>query len=249
MSAPDPVFAKDVPLHHQIHSLVRAAILDGLYVGREDFPGEIELANRFAVSVITSRAVLKRLVAEGLIERGRGRRPRAIFVPPAGDSGRILPSTESGPALGQEVYRYEILRITEAVAPWQACRTFGLPPGSVLWQCLKLRSFAGRPHSVTLSVQPLEIGRRHESTDIARMQVPKLLKRIGYPVLQIDRTVSIARPPPDVRVHLGTTVWEALLMMTTTQRSRDRRPVDWTRIFYHPDLEQQLDTVAWETGL
>ena len=54
----------DVPLHYQIYQQMRAEIEDGLWTGRDDFPGEEDLAQRFGVSVITTRKALTRLAEE-----------------------------------------------------------------------------------------------------------------------------------------------------------------------------------------
>ena len=40
-----------------------------------------------------------------------------------------------------------------AIAPLEACRAFGMPPGTQLWLCRRLRRYEGRPHSVTLNAQ------------------------------------------------------------------------------------------------
>ncbi|MGW0581318.1 GntR family transcriptional regulator [Streptomyces sp. NPDC002920] len=52
------VLNPDVPMQQQIYRQLKAEILDGLWVGRTDFPGERELAERFNVSVVTARTPL-----------------------------------------------------------------------------------------------------------------------------------------------------------------------------------------------
>ena len=69
------------PVQHQIYLQVRSEIEDGLWLDRDDFPGERDLADRFGVSVITTRAALDRLAEEGWVERRRGRGTRAIHRP------------------------------------------------------------------------------------------------------------------------------------------------------------------------
>ena len=76
-----PAFDRAVPLQHQIYLQVRSEIDDGLWLDRDDFPGERDLADRYGVSVITTRAALDRLADEGWVERRRGRGTRAIHRP------------------------------------------------------------------------------------------------------------------------------------------------------------------------
>lgn len=232
-------FRSGVPLHTQIHDLMRQEILDGLFIGKDAFPGEVELAERFGVSVITSRAVLKRLQADGLVERSRGRRARAIFVP---DYNQNVPTTSTDGAL--EKFDYNIVRVGETTAPWQACRHFGLEPGSVLWECVRLRSLNGKPHSVTMSFQPVELGRQHDPSDVPHVQMPVLLASTGNPVLTIARTVGVARPSAEIGAALGVTVWERLLLVTVSQYSTGNRPIEWTRFFYHPAQVMPLETIV-----
>ena len=74
-------FDPAVPLQHQIYLQVRSEIEDGLWLDRDDFPGERDLADRYGVSVITTRAALDRLA-----RRRMGRtatRPRHESDPPA----------------------------------------------------------------------------------------------------------------------------------------------------------------------
>src|SRR5262249_13729763 len=115
------VFDRAVPLQHQIYLQMRQEIADGLWTGRADFPGEKELARRFDVSVITTKAALNGLAEEGWVERRRGRRTRAVRLPaetpPA--SPQLLPV---GP---RRDYRYQVIFAGEAVAPLDACQAFG----------------------------------------------------------------------------------------------------------------------------
>lgn len=243
MSVERQEFANGVPLQVQIYSLIRDEILDGLFIGKDSFPGEMELAQRFGVSVITSRGVLQRLEREGLVERGRGRRARALFAPDLDSSEATMPAPDGS----RQIFDYTVLNIAETIAPWRACQAFGVDPGAVFWQCLRLRSIGGKPHSVTMSVQPIEIGRRHDITALPTTPMPTMLARSGHAVVQADRTVGVARPPADVGTALGVTVWERLLLATVKQFTAERRIVEWTRFFYHPDQIMPLERFVHET--
>ena len=235
-----PIFAKGIPLHHQIYEILRASIVDGLYVANEDFPSEVELAARFDVSVVTSRAVLQRLASEGLIERGKGRRPRAIFVP---YEGAITPLTAN-----LDLFTFRLLDVSEVIAPWAACRTFGLAPGSVLWRCLRLRLVENRPHSVSFSYEPLDIGRLHNLDIAARVPLPRMLERIHFPTERVECVVGVRRPPAEVSAALSITVWDHVLQTTLISYTCDDRPVDFSRVYFHPSLQHSLATFTIDTA-
>ena len=126
--APDAeLLSGDVPMQVQIYRQLRAEILDGLWIGR-DFPGERDTAERFGVSVITARTALERLAREHLVDRGRGRRGRATYTPPETTPAHLtmFPPPE-GPS---SPLRYKLVSTGIDIAPADACRAFGLPPGS-----------------------------------------------------------------------------------------------------------------------
>lgn len=62
-----------VPLHRQIHDLVRQEIVAGRLAPGTRLPSEGELAARWGVSLAPVRQALVDLAAEGYLERGRGR--------------------------------------------------------------------------------------------------------------------------------------------------------------------------------
>ncbi|MDB5714144.1 MAG: GntR family transcriptional regulator [Sphingomonadales bacterium] len=233
-----PIFASDVPIHHQIYELVRADIADGLYAGSTGFPGETELAKQLGVSVATSRAVLQRLAVNGLLDRGRGRRPQAIFDQ---DDHKVTPLTAN-----IDLFTFQLLDIAETIAPWEACRTFGVQAGSSLWRCVRLRLFDGVPHSVTFSYQPLETGRQHGRAATEMQPIPRLLAAVGLPVSRTEGVVGVRRPPADVSIALNVDLWDKLLFATLISFSGRNRPVDFTRIFYHPDQMHSLSAVHGE---
>ncbi len=241
MSGSRALFASDVPLHHQIYELLRGEVLDGLYVGRDDFPGEIDLSRRFGVSLATARAVLQRLAGEGLIARGKGRRPRAIFVP---HQDAITPLTAN-----IDLFTFRLIGTAEIIAPWTACRTFGLPAGTVMWRCARLRLVDRHPHSVAFSYQPVEIGRRHRADEIEDKPMPRMLADIGLAVVRVECLVEVRRPPVEVGPALDVLVWDKLLETTLTSFTEGERAVDFSRVYFHPAFQHSLASVAIGTEL
>ncbi len=62
-----------VPLHRQIHDLVRQEIVDRRLAAGTRLPSEAELAEGWGVSLAPVRQALVDLAAEGYLDRGRGR--------------------------------------------------------------------------------------------------------------------------------------------------------------------------------
>jgi GntR family transcriptional regulator len=235
---------QDVPFHHQIYLQLRSEIEDGLWVDSADFPGEVDLAQRFGVSVITSRRALGRLTEEGWIERSRGRRPRVLRRP--------RPAWLEAPALypigALRLYAYELISHGIATGPAQACEAFGLAPGSELWMCSRVRRFDGEPHSVTTNAQLPELGSRHSVKDLRRLPMAMILINAGVDLATMTRRISAAGAPEPVARHLSVPMHSPTLVHTFLLRDRSERPVEWVRIHVRPDRPTPVEVFDLTTG-
>ena len=243
-----PAFDRAVPLQHQIYLQVRSEIDDGLWLDRDDFPGERDLADRYGVSVITTRAALDRLADEGWVERRRGRGTRAIHRPDTniGSPGPVLLPLPA-PA-GRVNYRYEMLESSVRIAPADACSAFGESAGSELWQCSRLRTYRGRPHSVTHNAQRPELGLRHRADDLSRRPMAALLAAQGIQARYMRRRFHATTAPPFVARRLDLTMVDPVLVATFTMHDTDRVCIEWVRIYVHPDHSAPDETMDLETG-
>jgi len=246
MNVAHEVLGADVPLYHQIYLHVRAEIEDGIWIGRDDFPGENELARRFNVSVITSRKALNRLTEEGWIERGRGRKTRVIRLP------RVYRRAEM-PEIIQTVakprtFSYRLLERKVDVAPMEACLAFGLDAGSKLWLCSRLRSFEGKVHSVTLNAQPVEQGKRLALAKLNRLPMTQILRESGVELSTLRRTIGAVLAPPHVARHLGLTLNDPTLVYTFICHNSDNQIVQWVRIWVHPEHPGPEEILSYDTG-
>src|SRR6266851_2901795 len=198
------VLSPEISMQLQVYRQLRSEIIDGLWEGRADFPGEREVAARFGVSVITSRGALDRLAVDGYVERRQGRRTKVVYVPPAAepsDSPSLFPRDPD-----DDSFRFRVLRVGVAVAPAEACRSFGLPAGTALWQCHRLWTHRGRPHLVSQNAQLPEVGERHSQVKLKRQRMLAILQTEGLRVDTIWRRTSVASPPPLVARHLGVSI-------------------------------------------
>ncbi|MEV5840189.1 GntR family transcriptional regulator [Nocardia sp. NPDC052112] len=223
----------DVPVQVQIYRQLRAEILDGLWIGRDDFPGERDLAARFGVSVITSRNALERLAREGLVDRGRGRRSRATFVAPPDPA--VEPALQFFPPDRDSKLRYELITASVDVAPAAACRAFGREPGSRLWQALRVISYRGAAQVVTHHVQLPEIGERHRKSDLRTMHMIPLLESEGVRVAKLFRQTQAAAAPPITAHHLGLAANSPALMIVVRLEDAEGETIEWMRAYGPPD--------------
>jgi GntR family transcriptional regulator len=236
-------FDPAIPRQHQVYLQLKQEIADAVWEGRT-FPGEQELARRFGVSVITSRGALTRLVGDGWIERGRGRGTRVVFEPARMQAPAGPPMFPVG---GHRPYDYRVLFADVRTAPGEACGAFGVALGSQLWQCSRLRSYEGRPHSVTHNAQLVERGRRHTARRLATLPMGLVFEAEGIQFGSLRRRMSVTHAPAGVAEHLGLTLADPVLVTTFTVHDPADELLEWVRIYVHPDEpgpEERLDLRA-----
>lgn len=245
------LLAPDVPIQAQLYRQLRAEILDGIWVGRDDFPGERELAERFGVSVITSRAALDRLARDELVVRSRGRRTRADYIPERA-APRVAPRVF--PPVGSHApFTYEVVRAGVSTAPAEACWAYGLEPGAELWQAIRIALLDGRPFGVFQNVQPPAIGLAHREEDLRTKPMVSILRAEDRPIATVARTVQATTAPPDAARHLGLDLHAPILLIVLRASGADGRLLEWTRLYTRPDeplAEEVLDltTGRWSTA-
>ena len=240
----DPTRGKSaLSLTEQIYGTLKNEILDGLWVGREEFPGEDDVAKRFGVSVITSRRALERLTIEGFIERGRGRKGRVIRPPnrTPGAAPTIFP-------MAATPYKYKVLWRGIDIATAEACDAFAVPHGSKLWHVKRLRTYEGRPHSVSYNTQLPELGRRHSLKDLNSLQMSDILARAKSSPAELVRRAGIASAPVDVSEALGVALHEPILIYTFTLLGSAGNAIEWVRIYCHPREPSPLERIDARTG-
>jgi GntR family transcriptional regulator len=249
MSTYDKLLDPDVPMHHQIYMQLRNEILDGLWVGRPDFPGDEELAEQCNVSIITSRQALMRLAKEGLIRRERGRRPAISYDPNRAATRNPAPTMLP---VGAHPFAYTVLACGVTIVPAEACAAFSLPAGSQLWSCSRLRRFQGRPHSVSQSVQRPELGNQHSLDALGRLPMVEIVQSTGRKLSRLSRRLSVALPSANAARHLSISLQRPTLVYTYVLTDQEENVIEWVRIYVHPDEPSPFETMnliehTWES--
>ncbi len=238
------VFDPSIPLHHQIYLQLRHEIADGLWIGRDDFPGEREVAEVFGASVITARSALDRLNGEGWIRRHRGRRPQVLHAPTLAHSTNAMLM----PVAGFRPSSYDVVFADVRVAPAEACAAFELDAGSELWQCSRVRSLDGRPHSVTHNAQRPEVGALHDPDDLRAYPMVHLLGQRGHTIARMRRHMSAGQAPAHATSALGLSIAASVLTITFTLHDQTDDIVQWVRLYMHPDVPTPGEMMDLATG-
>lgn len=134
-----------VPFYAQLASILRARIADGVYGPGDPLPAEAELGETFGLSRTVVRQALDELVAEGLVQKERGRGSFVTKPKPADLVVQDLRgfSDEMG-ARGHETGTI-ILAQEIVVAPQQVASELGLRAGAKVVHLTRIRTADGDP--------------------------------------------------------------------------------------------------------
>jgi len=179
----------DKPLYSQIIEILRGRIERGEYVPDQQLPTEVELAEQFGVSRITSKRALIELEREGLIYRRRG---SGSFVKKK--EGVRRPPEEQGGAAAN--------RIVSMIIPYVASNNmFGYIPGISAY--LESRGYYLSIHnSDWSSAQERELLRSlpkrgtsgiilYPVSTQRNLDIVHALHATGYPIVTIDQYYSL----------------------------------------------------------
>lgn len=142
-----------IPLYHQVERAIRERLRSGAWAPGTQIPTEDELCEQFRVSRITVRHALRNLVAQGLLERGRG---RGTFVRDttltAGARGLTSFTSEMqalGLTAGGRTIESGVVSAAEDVAT-----ALDVPTGSEVVMIRRLRTGDGVPIGVQTAYLP-----------------------------------------------------------------------------------------------
>ncbi|PRY51113.1 GntR family transcriptional regulator [Geodermatophilus tzadiensis] len=229
------------PLHVQVADALRAQIRDHRLPPGSALASEVALQERFGVARSVVRQALSTLVAEGLVERSRG---RGSVVAPARQHHRLVQRASGlyaqmaaeGLAVGTEV-----LSLTEEPAAGQD-RWLG---GDRVLRLERLRRVDGRPLARIRTALPLPRCAgltAEELTDASLHEV--LTRRFGARPTGGRRQVRAVAADTDLARELETRPGAPLLLLEGQTQDQDGRPLEvfatWHRaedIAFDVDLE------------
>lgn len=228
-SAPTPYYA-------QLASILRAQISDGTYGPGDPLPAESELGSTFTLSRTVVRQALDELVAEGLVQKERG---RGSFVTKPKLADLVVQelrgfSDEMG-ARGHETGTI-ILGQSIAVVPQQFAAHLGVRHGSKAVHIERVRTANGDPIVKVDTYLPLPRFRRLATMDLEGRSLYEALED-GFDVRprggwrRIEAVVA-SRELADI---LGVEVGSPMLELTALTTDEDGAPFELFRAYYRGD--------------
>lgn len=208
-----------IPLYYQLETILRSRIVLGEWSAGQKIPTEVEIAEKYGVSVVTVKQSLAALVADGLISRKRGKgtyvertEQGERFQPLIGSLTKAVVS-EVG-ATEVKVFDFQIGRSSIDVA-----KHLLIENGKRVLSFKRLHYYhSSEPFSFTINYIKEDIGKMITAKDVAESSVFALLRgkcavnigcarqiiramvaddylakqlsvNMGFPILKIERMV------------------------------------------------------------
>ncbi len=237
-----------IPLYFQIFQILRARIGSGAYAVGSQLPTDEALMQEFKVSRHTIRSAIQDLVTMGLVERfaGRGSFILGSQPPPSQWSiGSVEDFIDTSFA-----HTYTILDAGEVpgAANPTAAQVLGLSVDDRMFQVRAVRASVEGPYAYSYVYFPTDIGGKlpHELFD-RRPLILLVEEYCGLAAFTVKQVASAEAADEEVGSHLDVRPGSAVLVLERTYFTRDRRPLEHTRIRYRPDRYQQTVTFLRRT--
>ncbi|MBL8288332.1 MAG: GntR family transcriptional regulator [Rubrivivax sp.] len=245
-----------LPKYHQIYLVLREQLAEGRFAA--GLPGEVSLAGQFGVARITVRKALAQLVADGLIERARGRGtvPRtaapgrrgngAAGAAPGRSRAQLTGLLENIVTMGLAT-KVKVLECTIVKASAAVAQALHLEPGAPVQKARRVRSTREGPLSLITTHVPAALAAGFGRRELARKPILILLEEGGVRIGGATQVISARLADADAAHHLAVEVGSALLAVTRLIHDERGRPVQWLHGLYRPDryqYEMQLSRVG-----
>lgn len=232
----------------RVYLLLRDEIVSGAHGPGDALPGELKLAERFAVSRVTIRRALEGLVADGLVERRAGsgtivREQQTAQKAITADFATLMPQiVEMAKATTAR-----LIAFSYCVAPPAIAEALHLPPQQRVQRAVRVRMIEGAPFSHLTTHVPEDVAQNYSEADLATTPLFRLLERSGVRVDHATQSISATLATPDVAEALDVATGAALIALTRVVFDAQGRGVEHLSALYRPDryrLEMTLDRVG-----
>jgi GntR family transcriptional regulator len=240
--------APDGRKSQRVFLTLRDEIVSGARVPGSALPGEIRLAEIFAVSRVTIRRALEALAEEGLVRRRAG---SGTTVAPRNGASEAI-TADIATLMPQLVAMGEgstarLLSFSYVPAPDTVRLALGLADGARVQRAVRVRAVTGQVFSHLTTHVPESIAAHYSEADLATTPLYKLLERSGVQVDHASQTISATLATPETAAALELAPGAALIALNRVVHDAAGRGVEHLAALYRPDrfrLEMALSRVG-----
>ena len=197
-SSPSPV-----PLYFKVMTDIRDDILSGEWRAGSQLPGELDLARRLGVSVITVRQALADLAREGLVRRERARGTFVTWSGPVKQPIDLEIDAANLVSINPEGTSFKVLRIDTVTPAPELRRDFDLESNEKITRITRVRIAYGRPLAFVNSYVPARVLDKVPRERLLKQPLTNIIEdRLGIKVAGLKLVVSGKLADHQVSAHL-----------------------------------------------
>lgn len=223
------------PLHLQLEEVVKNRIENDEWQPNTQIPSENELSKIYGLSRMTTRAVIMRLVFQGLLYRVAG---KGTFVANPKITNKPLLQMGIQEQLDQMGIESEtrLIEISQIAAPVRIQKELNLSGDDLVYCIERLRTVRNEPLSIHISYIPVEFCPGLEKQKFEQEQLCDILEfdyrlRTARVVETLESSLATAREAKLLGVHAGFT----LLRLENTVYTPEDIPFEHSRIVFRGD--------------
>jgi GntR family transcriptional regulator len=167
-----------VPLYFKVMTEIRDNILSGTWSRGFQLPGELDLARRLGVSVITVRRALGHLSEEGLVRRERAKGTFVSWSGPVNQAINLEIEAENLVTLNPEGTSFKLLRTETIEPPADLRRDFGLTNGEKITRMTRVRMAHGQPLAYVYSYVPTRVAAKLPQKSLLKLPLSSVIENV-----------------------------------------------------------------------
>ena len=215
---------------------IRDNILSGTWNRGFQLPGELDLARRLGVSVITIRQALGRLSEEGLIRRERAKGTFVSWSGPVNQAINLEIEAENLVTLNPEGTSFKLLRTETIDPPAGLRRDFGLAHGEKVTRMTRVRVAHGQPLAYVYSYVRAQIAAKLAQKSLLKLPLSSVIENAwGIKITDVRHVVGAKLADDEVSAHLEIPPGSPVLFVERNYLCK-KELVLRTQGFYRSDL-------------
>ncbi len=234
-------FAPNVPLYHQIASVLRERVQAHGALGASAVATEKDLCSEFGVSRSTLRQALAHLKRDGLLQSRRGVGTSST----AAIARRKLVRASGDPLHASLDSRPRVVSLGTVSAPAAVAAFFGLAADAQVFAAVRVHDLDGSPLSVVVSYLPATLAPAFTEASLRDSMHEVLWRRFHLRQARSVHAIRVARAHPEVAKLLGIGVAEPVLRIQSSVYLPDGRPIRWTENFFREDRYEYTAEMDW----
>jgi GntR family transcriptional regulator len=225
-----------VLLYFKVMTEIRDNILSGAWGRGFQLPGEMGLARRLRVSVITVRQPLGQLSEEGIVRRERARGTFVTWSGPVNQASNLEIEADNLVTLNPEGTSFKVLRIDTVTPAPELRRDFDLESNEKITKITRVRMAYGRPLAFVNSYVPARVLDKVPGDRLLKQPLTNIIEdRLGIKVAGLKLVVTAKLADRQVSTHLEIPTGSPVLFVERNYLHK-RKLVLRTAGFYRSDL-------------